>query len=163
MPAAILILMSVFLGGFAVVSLRYQVRTWRRLRTESLASDDRRYLRGVCQRRTLNAVLLLALAGMLAGSYFTGGLDELVRIARLEKKDITDADEKMVKSLAVYWMIVLGLLFFVIVLAVVDYSATALYGRQQLRRIQHEQRDLLERDLAVYRQQRLNDRIRRVE
>jgi len=71
--------LSALLAGIALVSLRYQVRTWRRLRTESLASDDRRYLRGVCQRRTLNAVLLLALAGMLAGSYFTGGLDELVR------------------------------------------------------------------------------------
>ncbi|MBO0697891.1 MAG: hypothetical protein J2P46_05835 [Zavarzinella sp.] len=163
MPSAVLLLMSLFLGGFAVVSLRYQARTWRRLRTESLASDDRRYLRGVCQRRTLNAVLLLALAGMLAGSYFTGGLEELRRIARLDQPDITDDDKQTVKSLAIYWMIVLGLLFFVIVLAVVDYSATTLYGRQQLRRIQHEQRGLLERDLALYRQQKLNDRIRRVE
>jgi hypothetical protein len=162
MPA-VLLAIAVLVAVFAVVSLRYQYRTWRRLRIESLASDDRRYLRGTCQRRTLNAVLLLALAGMLGAAYFTGGLDELIRIARLDKKDITDADEATVKSLAIYWMVVLGLLFFVIVLAVVDYSATALYGRQQLRRIQHEQRDLLERDLAVYRQQKLNDRIRRVE
>jgi hypothetical protein len=163
MPAAILLVMAVPLAAFALVSLRYQYRTWRRLRTESLASDDRRYLRGTYRRRALNAVLLLVLAGMLGASYFTGGLDELVRIARLDQKDITDADKETVKSLAIYWMIVLGLLFFVIVLAVADYTATTLYGRQQLRRIQHEQRDLLERDLAVYRQQKINDRIRRVE
>jgi len=167
MPAAILLLMAVPLAGFALVSLSYQYRTWRRLRTESLASDDRRYLRGVCQRRTLNAVLLLALAGMLAGSYFTGGLEELRRIAHLNQQDPpaepTDEDRQTVRSLAIYWMVVLGLLFFVIVVAIADYMATTLYSRQQLRRIQHEQRDLLERDLAVYRQQRLNDRIRRVE
>jgi hypothetical protein len=165
--AAVLLLMSAVSIGIAVVSLRNQVRTWRRLRTESLASDDRRYLRGVCQRRTMTAVLLLALGGMLAGAHFTGGLDELVRIARLDQQDPpakpTEEDRETVKSLALYWIVVLGLLFFVIVLAVVDYAATSLYGRQQLRRIQHEQRALLERDLAVIRQQKLNDRARRLE
>jgi hypothetical protein len=167
MPAATLLLMAALVGGFALVSLRYQYRTWRRLRTESLASDDRRYLRGVCQRRTLNAVLLLALAGMLAGSYFTGGLDELRRIGHLNQQDPpaepTPEDKEMVRSQAIYWIVVLVLLFVVIMVAIADYTATSLYGRQQLRRIQHEQRDLLERDLAVYRQQKLNDRIRRVE
>jgi hypothetical protein len=163
MPVVLLTL-AVLLAGIAVVSLRNQLRTWRLLRTGSLASDDRRYLRGVCQRRTLNAVSLLVLAGMLAGSYFTGGMDELVRIARLGQQDPpekpTDADRETVRSLAMYWIVVLGLLFFIIVVAIADYAATALYGRQQLRRIQHEQRDLLERDLAVYRQQKLNDRLR---
>jgi len=165
--AAALLLMSAVAVGIAVVTIRNQVRTWRRLRTESLASDDRRYLRGICQRRTLNAVLLLALGGMLAGAHFTGGLDELVRIARLGEQDPpaqpTEEDRETVKSLALYWIMILGLLFFVIVLAVADYAATSLYGRQQLRRIQNEQRTLLERDLAVIRQQKLNDRARRME
>lgn len=165
--AAVLLLMSTLLAGIALISLRYQIRTWKRLRTESLASDDRRYLRGVAQRRTVNAVLLLALAGMLAGSYFTGGLDELGRIARLGQQDppakMTDEDKETVKSLAMYWIVVLALLFFVIVLAVADYTATSLYARQQFRRIRNEQRTLLERDLAVYRQQKLNDRAKRLE
>src|SRR5215213_1347754 len=102
MPAVLLVI-SALIAGFAVVSLRYQYRTWRRLRTGSLASDDRRYLRGVCQRRSLNAVLLLVLAGMLAGSYFTGGMDELIRIARLDQQDPpekpTDADKETIRSL----------------------------------------------------------------
>src|SRR5215471_10366731 len=70
--ALALLLMSALLAAIAIVSIRYQLRNWRRLRSESLASDDRRYLRGVCQRRTLNAVLLLALAGLLAGAYLSG-------------------------------------------------------------------------------------------
>ena len=60
-------------------------------------------------------------------------------------------------SLLVRWWTLLVFL----ALAVADYVAVGLYGRQQLRRIQHEQRDLLERDLAVYRQQKLNDRMKR--
>jgi cytochrome c-type biogenesis protein CcmH/NrfG len=160
MAFAILIL-SAFLAGFAIISLRYQLRNWRRLRSETLASDDRRYLRGVCQRRSLNAVLLLALAGLLAGAYLSGGLADLTRIAAMDPQDRTDEDRETVKSLAIYWIVVLVILFFVIVIAMGDYVAVGLYGRQQLRRIQHEQRDLLERDLAVYRQQKLNDRMRR--
>ena len=159
--------LSALLAAIAVVSLRYQVRTWRRLRTESLASDDRRYLRGLAQRRTVNAVLLLLLAGMLAGAYLSGGQQELNRIAGLKGLDPpgerTPEDDRFVKAWAIYWIVVLGLLFFVIVVAVADYTATGLYGRQQLRRIRNEQRALLERDLAVYRQQKLNDRARRLE
>jgi hypothetical protein len=159
--------LSALLAGIALVSLRYQARNWRRLRTESLASDDRRYLRGVCQRRTVNAVLLLLLAGMLAGAYLSGGQQELNRIAGLKVQDPpaerTPEDNEFVKSWAIYWIVVLALLFFVIVIAVADYTATSLYARQQFRRIRNEQRTLLERDLAVIRQQKLNDRARRLE
>jgi hypothetical protein len=159
--------LSALLAGIAVVSLRYQVRTWRRLRTESLASDDRKYFRGVCQRRTLNGVLLLILAGMLSGAYLSGGQQELNRIAGLPVQDPpgerTPEDDEFVKAWAIYWIVVLVVLFAVIVIAVADYTATSLYARQQLRRIRNEQRTLLERDLAVYRQQKLNDRARRLE
>jgi len=159
--------LSALLAGIAVVSLRYQVRNWRRLRSESLASDDRRYVRGLAQRRTVNAVLLLGLAGMLAGAYLSGGQQELNRIAGLPAQDPpgeqTPEDREFVKSWAIYWIVFLVLLFFVIVIAAADYTATSLYARQQLRRIRDEQRTLLERDLAVYRQQKLNNRARRLE
>lgn len=156
-----LLFLSALIAGIAAVSLRYQYRTWDRLRTQTLASDDRRYLRGVFQRRSINAVLLFALAGMLASAYLFGGLDELTRIAAMDPQDRTPEDRETVKSLAIYWMIVLGLLFFVLAIAMADYVAVTLYARDQLRRIRHEQHDLLERDLAVYRQQKLNDRMKR--
>src|SRR5262245_61979468 len=94
-----------------------------------------------------------------------GDVRALIRIAHLNHRpppvQPTDEDRETVKSLAIYWIVVLVLLFLIIVIAVADYSAIALYGRQQLRRIQNEQRTLLERDLAMYRQQKLNDRARR--
>ena len=154
-------ILSSLLAAIALVSLRYQVRNWRRLRNESLASDDRRYLRGQAQRRTINAVLLLILAGMLAGAYLSGAQQELNRIAGLDERTAEEKD--FAKSWAIYWIVFLVVLFFVIVVAAADYTAISLYGRQQLRRIRNEQRTLLERDLAVYRQQKLNDRAKRLE
>ena len=161
MPFA-LILLAACVATIAIVSLRYQVRTWRRLRSETLASDDRRYLRGLCQRRTLNAVLMMTLAVLLAGSVLSGGLEELGRLAQVKQQDMTDADRDALRSQLYYWTAVLGLLFFILAIAMADYFAVGLYGRQQLRRIQHEQHDLLERDLAVYRQQKLNNRMRKL-
>jgi hypothetical protein len=162
--AATAIILAAVLIGIAVVSLRSQLRTWRRLRTESLASDDRRYLRGIAQRRTLNAVLLLALAGMLGGAFLSGGEQEFNRILQLKQQDQnaehTPEDREFVRWWAIYWISVLCLLFFIVTIAIVDYAAISRYGRRELRRIQREQRDLLERDLAMYKQQKLNDRLR---
>jgi hypothetical protein len=104
---------------------------------------------------------------MLAGAYLSGGQQELNRIAGLKLQDPpaerTPEDDEFVKSWAIYWSVFLVLLFFVVAVAVADYTATSLYGRQELRRIRQEQRTLLERDLAVYRQAKLNDRAKRLE
>ena len=162
MPYALLFLAAV-VAVIGLVSLRLQVRNWRRLRSETLASDDRRYLRGICQRRALNSVLLLVLAAMLAGAVFTGGVAELRRLAQTDKANLTEEDKDILRGLVYYWVGVLGLLFVVVMIATADYVATSLYGRQQYTRIRKEQRDLLERDLAVFRQQKLNDRMKRLE
>ncbi len=124
MPFALFVL-AACVAAIAVLSMRYQVRTWRRLRTETLASDDRRYLRGLCQRRTLNAVLMMALAGMLAGSVLSGGLDEFGRLAQVKQPDMTDADRDALRTQLYYWTAILGLLFFVLAIAMADYSPSA--------------------------------------
>jgi cytochrome c-type biogenesis protein CcmH/NrfG len=164
--AVMAMLLSAILVVIAAVSLRYQWRTLRRLRSgESIPSDDRAYLRGVCQRRTLNAILLLLLAGMVAGAFLSGGQQELNRIIQLKQQDPeakhTPEDLEFAKWWLIYWIVVLVVLFFVLVVALADYTATSLYGRQQMERIREEQRVLLERDLALYRQHKLNDRMRR--
>jgi hypothetical protein len=166
--AGIAILLSAVLLVIAGVSLRNQWRTWRHLRSgESIASDDRRYLLGVCRRRTLNAILMLLLAGMLAGAFLSGGQQELNRIIQVKQQDPnaehTPEDIEFAKSWIIYWIAILLLLFVVLMIALADYAATSRYGQQQLKRIREEQRVLLERDLAVIRQQKLNDRMRRPE
>ena len=103
---------------------------------------------------------------MLAGDYFGGGMEELGRIATLKQlnppQEMTEDDKGLVRAIVLYWIVFLVILFAVIVVAIADYSATTLYGRQQLRRIRAEQSDLLVRDLALHRQKQLNDRTNRL-
>lgn len=157
--------LSLGLSLIAVVALRIQFRNLARLRSQAFASDDRTYLRSQCRRRILTSSLLLVLAGLLAGAYLSGGQQKFEALGELSQQDPpgtpTDEDREFVKLWSVYWIITLGVLFLVVLTAVIDYVAVAVYGRSQLRRIQHEQRDLLDRDLAMYRQAKLNERMNR--
>jgi len=56
--------------------------------------------------------------------------------------------------------VAIAIVFTIMVIAIVDYVATTLYGRQQLRLMQNEHRTLLERDLAFLRQQKADRRMR---
>jgi hypothetical protein len=150
------------LAGF---SMRRQLAVLRRLRQETLVpSDDRSYLRNQAYRRLVIGVFLLGLAGMLAGSYLSGMERHADEIG--QKKEAREdgekppADKDFIRLYSLYWIGILVLLFLIISLAIVDLWATRRYAWQQLRRIQAEHRAVLERDLALYRQQKANDRMR---
>jgi NADH:ubiquinone oxidoreductase subunit 5 (subunit L)/multisubunit Na+/H+ antiporter MnhA subunit len=157
------------LAFLAIYSFRYQFQNFRRLRSQTLASDDRRYLRNQIQRRSFNALLMLILAGMLAGAYLSGMQQHLEqRIQDLPQQreagqPPTEDDRQFVRSWSIYWLVAIAIVFTIMVIAILDYVATSLYGRQQLRLMANEHRTLLERDLAVLRQQKANDRLRRLE
>ncbi|WP_020471255.1 hypothetical protein [Zavarzinella formosa] len=159
------LLLSLGLSLIAIVALRFQFRNLARLKRQAFASDDRAYLRAQCRRRILTSGLLLVLAMLLAGAYVSGGQQRFEAIGELSEQDPpatpTDDDREFVKLWSIYWIVTLGVLFFVVLTAVVDYVAVAMYGRSQLRRIQAEQRELLDRDLAMYRQAKLNERMNR--
>lgn len=153
----------------AVLSIRKQFDNLRRLRSEShIPSDDRRYLTNQARRRIVMGALLFVLAGMLVGTYFSG-LDRRAEKAEAEKLQDKEAGEKKPmpeddRAFIRFWgMFVIGLcivLFLVISLAIVDIAATRRYAWAQLRRISTEHREVLERDLAMHRQQKLNSRMR---
>ena len=160
--AGILLLLAVF-------SIRRQVSSLQRLKREiHLPSDDRSYLRNQAYRRLLTGVLLLGLAGLLAGAYLSGmerRADEIgeKRVAANEegeKPPVAEEVKDFLRVYSYYWIGILILLFVVISLAIVDLWATRRYAWTQLRRIRTENRTLLERDLALYRQQKINDRMR---
>ena len=152
----------------AIVSIRRQLGNLRRLRTDShVPSDDRSYLRKQAYRRILNGSLLLGLAGMLSGAYLSGmerHADELGQKKPAnddgEKPKPADDDRQFFRLYAIFWISVLVLLFVIVSLAIIDLWATRRYAWQQLRRMRTEHRAVLERDLAMYRQQQLNDRMR---
>ena len=160
--AGILLLLGVF-------SIRRHVSNLKRLGADVvLPSDERSYQRKQAYRRLVTSVLIIGLGGLLAGAYFSGleqRAEELVKNRQGNgdgpKPPIPQEDQDFLRIYSIYWISVLFLLFLVLSLAIVDIIATRRYAWQQMRRIQSENRTVLERDLAMYRQQKLNDRMKR--
>ena len=152
----------------AVFSIYWQLQNWQGLRRPNIPSDERRYRRNQVIMRITNGVLLLGLAGMIAGAFFSGmeqRADELGNKIRdrkegEERPPIAPEDKEFLQDYWVYWASVLGLLFVVVTLAIIDLWATRRYAWAQMRRMQGEHRAILERDLAVYRQQKANSRMK---
>lgn len=153
----------------AVSSIRRQMHSLRRLqRDQHVPSDERRYLKNQAYRRIVTGCLLIGLAGMLSGAYFSGmerRADQLGDEKRPvdeegRKQPMADEDKDFVRFYAFWWIGILVLIFLVVSLAIADIWATRRYAWTQLKRISSEHREVLERDLAMYRQQKLNDRMR---
>lgn len=177
-PMTVALGLSLLLVVLAVGTVERQWRSLRRLnRGPTVPSDDRRYLRDRAWRRILNSVLLLILAGMLSGSYLSGMEDRADAIARaaMERRLAADADpdrppveqpaelRDFARFYFAWWIATLIVLMFVVILAFFDLWSTRKYAWQQLRLIRDEQRTLLERDLAMYkqtRQEKLRGRIK---
>ena len=153
-----------------------QFRTFCRLREERfLPSDDRRYLRGQGVRRTLVSLVLVAIGGMIGGYYLCGMDARADRIAERKRgadpaddpgrpadpNPADEADKEFAKLLGAYWIGILGLVFVVACLAVFDFWATRRYWMAQYKRIREDHEVKLRRDLAVYRQQKDNERLGR--
>jgi hypothetical protein len=126
------------------------------------------YIRNQAYRRLLTGVLLLVLAGLLMASSLSGmhrRADELghnrVAAANGERPPPTQEEKDFLRFYTYYVIVLLLMVFLVISMAIVDIWSTRRYAWQQLRRIQTENRAMLERDLAMHRQQKLNDRMRK--
>jgi len=157
-----------FLLLLALFSIRWQILTLKRLRSEPhMPSDERSYLRNQAYRRLLTSLLIMGLAGMLSGAYLSGLEQRADEIGQKkpandegEKPPVRQEDKDFLPVYLIYWGTTLFLIFLVVSLAIVDILATRRYAWAQLRRIQSENRSILERDLALYRQQKANDRMR---
>jgi len=160
--AIVLLLMGIF-------TIRKQSRALRTLRSSSFVpSDERRYVRNLAWRRIVTSVFLLILGGMLAGAYLSGLEHEADIFGRKidennQKLPLTEEQKQFARVYYVYWATVLLLLFLVVSLAIVDIWSTRRYAWAQLRLIQKDNRARLERDLAMHRQQVINDRMKNVE
>lgn len=138
-----------------------QVRTLRRLGEEAYTPEvDRRYYRGQVRRRAVAAVLLLAI-GLMIAAYYLSGMDarmDALGAKRETGQPLDDGDKEFARQVALYWIAVIVMLGAVMAGAVIDYWATRVYWLARYREIKTDHDTKLRRDLAVYRQQKLNDR-----
>lgn len=158
--AALLVVLAIGAG------LR-QFRTLARVRDEPYMPDeDQRYFRGQARRRLLASALLLTISGMIAG-YYLSGMD--ARMDAIPERDKpgdqpapadpqAEADKQFFKFVVGYWIVVILLLGVVVGVAVIDFWATRKYWMARYKEMKEDYDTKLQRDLAVYRQQRLNAR-----
>jgi uncharacterized membrane protein YgcG len=169
------LLLAVCLVVFGVGTAARQRRTIERLREEKyLPSDDRAYLRGQVRRRLATSVLLVILGGMIGGAFLSGMEDRATEIGEQRQKGANPADDpgrpadprqpteeerQFVRFWGGYWIAISILVFVVVCLAIVDFWATRRYWMAQYRLMKEDHQAKLQRDLAVYRQAKDNERL----
>lgn len=159
--AAVLLLFGTGAGARQLANLR-------RVRHEPFLPEiDRRYLTGQARRRLLASVLMLVI-GLMIGTYYLSGMDARMdaipgRNRGAEPPPPDDpqvlADKAFTRFVAGYVIVMVVLLGVVVLVAILDYWATRVYwlARYQEMKADHEAK--LRRDLAVFRQQKLNSRV----
>jgi len=151
--------------AFGVVTALRQRRTRERLRTEKfLPSDERAYLRGQVRRRIFTSVLVAIIGAMIGWSYLSGTEARATEIAERSRErpaaePPNDDERNFVKGYGYFWLVVLVMLFLAVSCAIFDFWATRCYWMAQYRIIKSEHEAKLQRDLAVYRRTKENDRL----
>jgi hypothetical protein len=164
-----LILAAGLILAGAITALR-QKRALRAIAGEQfLAEEDRRYRRGQAVRRMVTSGVLVVIGGMMGGYYLSGMDERMNNIPERNKIGAppqegepdpqAEADKQFTKLVGFYWIGVLGLVFVVVCFAVFDFWATRKYWMARYKELKADHDAKLQRDLAVYRQQKLNERV----
>ncbi len=142
-----------------------QVQLLRRIRRESLLPpEDRQHFRRQALRR-LTIGGLLAIIGLMIGTYYLGGMDDrLVAIPQRHQAEAAaggavdpaqqQADKAFTRWVGYYWIAIILMLGLVVGLAMADALAIRRYWMARYRELQADHQARLHRDLIVYRQRR---------
>ncbi len=74
-------------------------------------------------------------------------------IGKENRQKDQEEDRAFVRFYILFWMTILLLVFLIVAIAIVDFWAIRRYAMSQFRQLQNDQRRLLERDLALYKQE----------
>jgi hypothetical protein len=157
--AALLLSVPMILLG--LVSGYFQVRGYRILMARKLVpSDEYAYYRNRYRRRLVVAGILVLTGGLIAGTYLSGHesrTDKILeekKLANAENRELPDSEKQELKNWGYFWIGIIGLVFLLLGLAVVDAWSTRAYWHKVYREIRDDHNSKLRRDLEVYRQQR---------
>jgi len=153
----------VLAGAFAALRQR---RALRALADEPFVPpEDLAFRRKMARRRTVTSGVL-ALIGALIAAYYLSGMDARMDAIAERPKGAdgapvppTEEEKEFAKTVGFYWIGVMALVFVVMCAAVVDFYATRKYWMARYREAKADHDTKLQRDLAVFRQQKLNKRV----
>jgi hypothetical protein len=160
---AVLVVALLGLAGYILVR---QHQTRRLLQQPGgVPEEDREHLRRQVRRRTVSAVLMVLLAGMLVGYFFLHAsykeLEDQIdgRAGQPDAPAVPPEHKAFVRFFAGYWATALFVLLGILFLAVIDFWAIARHGLRSHRRLQADHRDKLRAELERYRQRRGNGEV----
>jgi len=144
--------LGIGLAGLLVAVAGYfayrQQQTLRQLRHDTdLSLDDRRYLHRQVVRRLFSSVLLVILAGFLAGWYFLEPDMEALSGPVNPAGEIPESAKEALRFFAYYWIAAMLVFLVVLVLAVYDILATARFGARHRRQLAEDRRATLEAEV----------------
>ena len=163
------LLLAAFLLLLGIGAGYRQVSALKRARSERfMAEEDRIYIRRQAKRRLVISALLL-IEGMMLSTYYLSGMD--ARMDAIPERNKAEAhgsadevqtqdDKKFTRLAVIYWIAIVLILAVFVGMTVVDVWATRKYWMSRYWEIKAEHEAKLQRDLAVYRQQKLNERVR---
>jgi hypothetical protein len=145
-----------------LVTVARQRKALRALAEEPfLADEDRTYRRGQARRRAATSGLLVVIGALIATYYLSGmdaRMDRIGESNRAAADPPSEDDKQFARLVGFYWIGVMGLVFVAVCFAVTDVWATRIYWMARYRELKADHDTKLQRDLAVYRQQKLNTR-----
>jgi hypothetical protein len=155
------------LVALAIHFARRQLQVLRGLRgDEQIAAADRSYTRRQCYRRFLGCVLMLVLAGLVAGLLVVdihGELERLADKARQAKAagndrpQLTEDEQAFLRFGLTYLGIIALTILLLLVVAFLDLLAIRRYGLRHRKRIRDDRRAMLRRQLPLVRRERRED------
>jgi hypothetical protein len=144
-----------------------QVAALKRVRTEPyMAAGDRTYYRRQAVRRLVMSGFLLVMGGMIFTYYLSGmdaRLDDIPERKKCEPEPAPDeaqdrSDRAFTRLAMLYWIAIMLILGVVVGITVFDVWATRSFWMARYKEMKADHETKLQRDLAVYRQQKLNER-----
>jgi phosphatidylglycerophosphate synthase len=155
------LILSAVLVALAVYFGRQQVLTLRALGSLGAVNrDERHYLRSQAYRRLVCSVLMVAIAGLLIGWLFIQAqheeLQKELRIAQAENPEAMPTEEhrNFANWFRVYLSTALLVLLLLLVLATMDFWATARYGLTQHRKLLADRKAMFDEEMNRKRQER---------
>jgi uncharacterized membrane protein len=138
-------------------------KQWHLLRTtnadSTLSSEDQKFFRKQARRRLILAGLMVALAGVLFGSFFIEDRAQALATKSQEARDrgeepvLSPEDRQFRDFYATVWIGALLLLLVLITLAGVDFVAIRRYGKRHYQLIQTQRRAMIQDELKRYRRE----------
>ncbi len=156
-------------AGLILAGALAAVRQRRALRTLAdepfVPPEDGTFRRKMAHRRTATSGLLV-LIGALIAAYYLSGMDARMDAIAERPKGAdgapvppTEEEKEFAKTVGFYWIGVMALVCVVMCAAVIDFYATRKYWMARYKEVKADHDTKLQRDLAVFRQQKLNKRV----